>query len=68
MDISTLLVLFSSSIIYTNCVKTYRFTSLKACKTDSDEFAEITKCEIDGMYFTLNVHNKAFFKKINVRA
>lgn len=67
MKISILFILFTSTIIFIRCAKDYRFISLNTCTTDNEVIAGITKCEVDGTYFTINVYVKVPIVKLIVR-
>lgn len=58
MKISVAFIMFSSAIIFTECAKSYRFLTLKSCKADNEVVGVITKCEVDGIYFTINIFVK----------
>ena len=55
------------AIIYTESVKRYQFRTIEACNTDNEVVGEITKCEVDGTYFTFHVFVKVPFTKVIVR-
>ena len=67
MKILVLFAFFSLTTISTECAKNYRFLSLKSCKTDNEVIGTITKCEIDGIYFTINAFIKVPITKLIVR-
>jgi len=67
MKISILFIVFISTKIFIECARNYRFISLNSCTTDNEVIAGITKCEVDGTYFTINVYIKVPIVKLIVR-
>ena len=68
MKFLLLFIIHFCSINYIESAKSYKLTSLESCNADNDAFAEITQCEVDGIYFTFNLHNKALVTKLYVRS
>jgi hypothetical protein len=56
-----------SVFYFIECAKNYRFLSLESCTTDNEVIGGITKCELGGIYFTLNVFIKVPITKMIVR-
>lgn len=66
MKVSVLFIAFSLAFISTECAKSYRFKSIQSCKTNNEVVGVITKCKIDGIYFSLDAFVKVPITKVVV--
>lgn len=66
MKLLILVFTFFSGIIHTECAKNYKFLSIESCTSDNELVATMTKCEIDGIYLTVNIEVKQPVTKLIV--
>lgn len=66
MKISILCFAIFSGVFYAECAKNYKFLSIESCTSDNELVATMTKCEIDGIYISINIDVKQPITKLMV--